>query len=153
MWPLRNRIFNCLSPSTQNQRRHDPYEAICKATHRGCTACFFGHTCIPSHAKAREAISKTTSHEVKMDVYSDLISYLQAQKPPMGAGDADYLLITDNTLRGIQGSHNLYSAYITRPTLGPPTCYSPNMPFPSLCAFAHAVSHSSPSTPTSPNPI
>ena len=44
------------------------------------------------------------------------------------------------------------SSYLTQPTLSLPTCCFPNMPFPCLHAFAHAVPCSSPPPSTSQKP-
>lgn len=95
-----------------------------------CVFFFFCHKSIPSHPKAREALSRQKAMRSKwMSILILPFSYLRAQKPPCCAVDSDDVMITVNTLRGIQGPHNLYSTCITQPTLCPPTCYSQNMPF------------------------
>ena len=96
---------------------------------------------------------RTKGREIKMDVCSDPALLLPvAQKPQCYALDSDYLLITVNPLHGIQGPHKPYSAYVTQPTQ-PTHLLFPKYALSCLCAFAHAVPCSSPSTPTSPNPV
>lgn len=47
-----------LAPFTQNQRSHNPYEAICKATHVGKTLCVYCPTDIHTDLKARGTLSR-----------------------------------------------------------------------------------------------